>query len=158
MLFAPQDTLSGVWKVDFDTRLGIQNYSFTFQQSGTNLTGSAEAVLDGNTRQVELRDINVMVTKFPFGSKLSFGDREIRIDYTGKITAEGIAFTRKVGEFASEEAVASEQRFPSHLALIPQVQRQRNHARLHWKCQLSQTQTFTSIYALVSRTWKVVGE
>ncbi len=116
MLFLPEDKLSGVWKVDFNTRLGIQNYSFSFQRKGTELTGTAEAVLDGNTRQVELKDLKLDGNQLSFWELLSIGDREIRIDYTGKLENEAIAITRKVGEIASEDAVAKRAESPKPAA------------------------------------------
>ncbi len=106
LLFAPDDKLSGVWKVDFDTRLGIQNYTFTFKRDGQNLTGSAEAVLQGNTRQIELKDLELDGDTIRFWEMLRFGENEIRIDFTGTISEDSITFYRRVGDAANEPAVA----------------------------------------------------
>src|SRR5947199_7398823 len=35
--------VSGTWKSDFDSQIGHQNYTFTFKQDGTKLTGKAHS-------------------------------------------------------------------------------------------------------------------
>jgi hypothetical protein len=37
---------------------------------------------------------------------LKFEGQDLRIEYTGKVSGDQIKFTRKVGEFATEEFVA----------------------------------------------------
>jgi hypothetical protein len=37
---------------------------------------------------------------------ITFQDQKLRIEYTGKISGDEIKFTRKVGDFATEEFVA----------------------------------------------------
>ena len=44
--------------------------------------------------------------KVSFVEMLNFQDNEIRITYTGKISGNEIKFTRKVGDFATEDIVA----------------------------------------------------
>jgi enterochelin esterase-like enzyme len=106
LLFLPADKLSGVWKVDFDTRIGRQDYTFTFERKDQKYVGHAEAVLDGNKRQVELRDLQIEGDKVSFWELLSLGGNEIRIEYTGKFDGSSITLLRKAGEFSSEEKVA----------------------------------------------------
>jgi enterochelin esterase-like enzyme len=106
LLFAPADKISGTWKVDFDTRIGLQKYAFTFKLDGDKLAGSAEAVLNENTRQVELHDVKLEEDAISFVELLNLGGNEIRITYAGKISADGMSLTRTVGDFATEEAVA----------------------------------------------------
>ncbi len=107
LLFAPEDKFIGAWNVDFNTRIGVQKYAFTFDGDAKNTTGSGQAEVGGNSRQVELRDIKRDGDSVSFWEALSLGGNEMRIDYSGKITGDTIAFTRKVGEFATEEAVAT---------------------------------------------------
>ena len=107
LLFSTGDNkLSGTWKADFDTRIGLQKYAFTFKREGGKLLGTAEAEVNGNTRQVELKQVKLDGDKVSFIEELSFGDREIRIAYNGKVSDNSISLTRKVGDFATEEAVA----------------------------------------------------
>jgi enterochelin esterase-like enzyme len=106
LLFAPVDTISGTWKAEFDTRIGLQKYAFTFKRDGAKLLGSAEAEVNGRRRQVDLKEISFDDDTISFVELLELGDNEIRITYAGTITDEAIAFTRKAGDFATEEAVA----------------------------------------------------
>lgn len=107
LLFVPPDQLSGTWKADFDTRIGLQKYAFVFKRDGEKLVGTAQAELNGQTRQVELQDVQLDGDTISFVEMLSFGGNEIRITYTGKLASDSIALVRKVGNFASEEAVAT---------------------------------------------------
>ena len=84
----------------------MQKYTFTFDRISEKLAGHAEAILDGKTRQVELKDLQVDGDKISFWEALSLGGNEVRIEYSGRISGNSITFTRKVGEFANEEAVA----------------------------------------------------
>ena len=106
LLFAPNDQLSGTWNVNFNTRIGIQKYSFTFNRVGDQVAGHAEAVLEGKTRQVVLQDLKVDGDSVSFWESLTLGSNEIRIEYNGKLSEDSITFTRKVGEFANEAAIA----------------------------------------------------
>jgi enterochelin esterase-like enzyme len=112
LLFAPQDKLRGVWNVDFDTRIGLQKYIFSFEGNGEELKGSAKAELEGNGRDVELKDLKLDGDNITFWESLNFGGNEIRIEYTGKIAEGTISLTRKVGEFATEEAIAKRAELP----------------------------------------------
>ncbi len=100
--------VSGVWKSEFDSQIGHQTYSFTFQQEGSKLTGTAHSEAGERKRDAELKEGKVEGGTISFVELLSIQDREIRITYTGKLSASGneIQFTRAVGEFATTEIVA----------------------------------------------------
>jgi len=100
--------VTGTWKTDFDSLIGHQYYTFTFKLEGTKLTGSAKSQVGDRTREAELTEGKVEGDAISFVELLTFGDREIRITYTGKLSGNGneIRFTRQVGEFAREEIVA----------------------------------------------------
>jgi enterochelin esterase-like enzyme len=100
--------LTGTWKADFDSQIGHQYYTFTFQQDGTKLTGKAHSEAGERKREAELKEGKVDGATISFVEMLSFQDNEIRITYTGKLSANGneIKFTREVGQFAREEIVA----------------------------------------------------
>ncbi len=95
-------SVEGKWKATFNTQMGTQNYTYEFQVDGNKVTGTAtndrgqtpitEGKLDGDT--------------ITFVEPLSFNGNDIRIEYTGKVDGDQIKFTRKVGEFATEELVA----------------------------------------------------
>ena len=37
--------LTGTWKAEFDTQIGVQKYTFTLKQDGDAITGKAESVI-----------------------------------------------------------------------------------------------------------------
>jgi len=100
--------VTGTWKSEFDSQIGIQKYTFTFKQDGANLTGKANSEVGDRKREAELKEGKVDGETISFVELFSFQDNEIRITYTGKLSANGneIKFTREVGDFAKEEIVA----------------------------------------------------
>ena len=111
--------LAGTWKSEFDSQIGHQNYTFTFKQNGAKLTGKANSEVGDRKREAELKEGKVDGGTISFVETLSTQDREIRITYTGKLSANGneIKFTREVGEFAKMEIVARrEQTAPAETA------------------------------------------
>ena len=108
--------LTGTWKSEFDSQIGHQNYTFTFKQDGEKLTGKANSEVDARKREAELKEGKVDGETISFVETLSIQNREIRITYTGKLSANGneIKFTREVGDFAKSEIIA--RREPAALA------------------------------------------
>ena len=100
--------VTGTWKSEFDSQIGRQQYTFTFKQDGAKLTGKANSEAGDRKREAELKEGKVDGDKISFGEMLSIQDNEIRIDYIGKLSADGneIKFTRQVGDFAKTEIVA----------------------------------------------------
>jgi enterochelin esterase-like enzyme len=113
--------VSGTWKAEFDSQRGHQKYTFTFKQDGAKLTGNASSELEERKREAELKEGKVDGDAISFVEVLSIQDREIRITYAGKLSADGneIKFTREVGDFAKTEIVARrEQGAPAAAATI----------------------------------------
>lgn len=100
--------VTGVWKSEFESQIGQQKYTFTFQQDGTKLTGKANSEAGERKREAELKEGKVEGDTISFHEMLNFNENEIRISYTGKLSANGneIKFTRAVGDFATTEIVA----------------------------------------------------
>jgi enterochelin esterase-like enzyme len=98
--------LSGRWRGEIDIRIGLQKYTFTFQSQDDKLTGKAVADVGGRRRDVELKEIKFDGDAIAFVEVLEFGDNQIRIVYEGKLAGDEIKFTRKVGDFATEEFTA----------------------------------------------------
>ena len=73
------------------------------------MIGKANSEAGDRKREAELKEGKVDGDKILFGEMLSIQDNEIRIDYTGKLSADGneIKFTRQVGDFAKTEIVAN---------------------------------------------------
>jgi hypothetical protein len=93
---------NGKWTAEFDTQIGAQKYTYDFHVDGATVTGTAtnergataitEGKIDGDT--------------ITFVEALNFNGMDIKITYTGKINGDEIKFTRKVGDFATEELTA----------------------------------------------------
>ncbi len=98
--------VTGTWKAEFDTQRGLQKYTFTLKQDGTNVTGKASVEMTDQTRDAEFKEGKVEGDTVTFVEPLKIQDNEVRITYTGKVSAGQIKFTRKVGDFGSSEAVA----------------------------------------------------
>ena len=98
--------VTGTWKAEFETQRGLQKYTFTLKQDGTNLTGKAGVEMTDQKRDAEFKEGKVEGETVTFVESLKIQDNEININYTGKISGNEIKFTRKVGDFGSSEATA----------------------------------------------------
>jgi enterochelin esterase-like enzyme len=98
--------ISGKWRAEFDTQIGLQKYVFTFQSDGPKLSGKVVGEIGDQKHEVEIHDGKVEGESVTFSEAFKFQENEIRIDYTGKLSGNEIKFTRKVGDFATEELVA----------------------------------------------------
>lgn len=98
--------VTGQWKAEINTQIGLQKYLYKLQADGEKLSGTAEVEVGGNKRQVELKEGKIKGDSLTFAELFLFEDMEIRIDYTGKLTGDEIKFTRQVGTFATEEFTA----------------------------------------------------
>jgi len=101
-----QDTVAGKWKGEIDTQIGLQKYTFDFKVAGTNLTGKAIGEREMDTNEVVITEGTVSTNGIFFVEPLKFGDNELRIEYTGKVSGDEIKFHRKVGDVAEEDFVA----------------------------------------------------
>ncbi len=102
--------LTGTWKAEFDTQIGMQKYTFTFKQEGTKVSGKATSEIEGQKREVELRECKLDGDTVTFVEIFQFQDNEIRISYTGKVADNEIKFKRTVGDFATEELTAKREK------------------------------------------------
>ena len=99
--------VSGTWTAEFDSQIGVQKYVYTFKVEGEKLTGEAVAERMGQKEPaVVLKDGSVKGDQIAFTEPLNFQGQEVSITYTGTIAGDEIKFTRKVGDFATEEIVA----------------------------------------------------
>jgi hypothetical protein len=98
--------VTGKWKAEFDTQVGVQKYTFVFKVEGEKLTGKASFERMDQKGEVDLMEGKALGAEISFVEKLSFQGNELRIEYTGKINGDEISFIRKVGDFATEQFVA----------------------------------------------------
>jgi len=94
--------INGKWTADFNTQVGEQKYTYEFHVDGSKLTGKAI----GQFGESEIKEGKVDGDNISFVENLNFQGNDLRVEYTGKIDGDEIKFTRKVGDFATEELTA----------------------------------------------------
>jgi hypothetical protein len=98
--------VTGQWTAQFDTPVGVQKYTFDLTAKGEELTGSAAFERMGEKGTAELKEGKVQGDKVTFVEMLDFQGNSLRIEYTGTVAGDEIKFSRKVGDFGTEEFVA----------------------------------------------------
>lgn len=106
-LDAPVVDIAGQWQAEFETQVGLQKYRFNFQVNDGKLTAKGASETDGQKRDIEFKDAKLAGDTLTFVEMRQIQDREIPIEFTGKFGDKGIQFTRKVGEFGSQESLAT---------------------------------------------------
>jgi len=101
-----EDNFAGKWKGQIESQIGLQKYTFDFKVDGTNVTGKAIGEREMGTNEVTLTEGSIGTSGITFVENLKFGDNEVRIVYTGKISGDEIKFHRKVGDVAEEDFTA----------------------------------------------------
>lgn len=99
--------ITGTWKAEFDTQVGLQKYRFDFQMKDGKVTAMGTAETGDQKRDVEFKDAKLSGDTLTFVEMRQIQEREIEIEFTGKVTDKGIQFTRKVGDFGSQQALAT---------------------------------------------------
>ena len=94
--------VTGQWTSTFSTQIGEQHYTYTFKVDGEKLTGTAKNDMGSS----EIVDGTIKGDDISFVENLNFNGNKIVITYTGKVSGDEIKFTRKVGDFATEELTA----------------------------------------------------
>jgi enterochelin esterase-like enzyme len=98
--------VTGTWKAEFNTQIGVQKYTFTLKQDGTTLSGKASSDVGGEKREVELKEGKIERDTISFLELLPFQGNELRIAYRGQLAENEIKFTREVGDLVKEDLVA----------------------------------------------------
>ena len=99
--------INGQWHAEFNTQVGTQKYIYTFHTDGDKVTGKAAAEVNDQKRETELKEGKLDGDTLSFVETIHFQDNEVRIQYTGKLGTNEIAFKRMVGDFATEEFKAT---------------------------------------------------
>lgn len=98
--------ITGTWKAEFDTQIGLQKYTFTLKQDGTSLTGKANSEIAGEKYESKLKDGKVEGDNVSFVELLNFQGNDLEIRYKGTVEEKEMKLSRQVGEFATEQLVA----------------------------------------------------
>jgi hypothetical protein len=100
------ESAAGKWKGQFDSQIGLQKYTYEFKVEGDKLTGKAIGEREMGTNTVVITEGKVTQDEIFFVEPLKFEDNDLRIEYKGEVSGDEIKFTRKVGDFATEQFVA----------------------------------------------------
>jgi hypothetical protein len=98
--------ITGKWKAEFDTQIGVQKYTFEFKVEGEKLTGKAFFERMNQKGEAELLEGKVNGNDIFFVEKISVQGNELRVEYKGKVSGDEISFTRKTGDIATVQFVA----------------------------------------------------
>ncbi len=98
--------VTGKWKAEFESPVGVQKYTYDLKVVGETLTGTASFERMGETGKVELKEGKVKGDEITFVEMLNMQGNELRIEYKGKLVGDEIKMIRTVGDFGTEEFVA----------------------------------------------------
>jgi hypothetical protein len=98
--------ITGKWRAEFDSQIGPQKYTFDLKAEAEKLTGKAYFERMGQKGEAELKEGKVSGNEVFFVETANANGTDLRIEYRGKVTADEITFTRKVGDLASYQIVA----------------------------------------------------
>ncbi|TWU08487.1 endo-1,4-beta-xylanase [Stieleria varia] len=101
------EEIAGQWHALFDTPGGTQTYHFDFQNQDGEVTVKAVVESGDQKRDVEFEEAKLVGDTVSFVERRSFGNRELRIEYTGKLGEKEITMVRKIGDFGSQESPAT---------------------------------------------------
>lgn len=102
--------LTGTWKAEFDTQIGVQKYTYEFTADGEKLTGKATYASPIGQGSVELKSVKLDGDQVSFTEELSFEGQALAITYRGKIEGDTLTLVRNVADFANENVVAKRER------------------------------------------------
>lgn len=95
--------VSGTWKADIETPVGLYKYTWIIQQEGEKVTGKIFRLKDNEKSEVAITEGTIKNETISFVEMLSLQDQEIKISYSGKVSGDEMKLTRQVGDFATEQ-------------------------------------------------------
>ncbi len=84
--------IDGKWEATVQSPRGEQQYAFMFKAEGESLTGT---VTGGRGGESAIMDGMIHGDTIMFKQHMSFGDREITFEYSGKVAGDSIEMIRK---------------------------------------------------------------
>ncbi|HAV65027.1 MAG TPA: hypothetical protein DCY13_21985, partial [Verrucomicrobiales bacterium] len=87
--------VTGTWKAEFDTQIGVQKYTFTLKQDGKTVTGKANSIIGDGKNESSLAEGKIDGDTVSFVELLNFQGSDLRISYRGKVSGKEIKFSRQ---------------------------------------------------------------
>src|SRR5262247_1947486 len=78
--------ITGTWKAEFDTQVGLQKYQFNFQVNDGKLTAKGTAETADPKRDIEFKDAKLSGDTVTFVETRQIQDREIPVEFSGKVS------------------------------------------------------------------------
>jgi hypothetical protein len=100
-------SIDGEWKTEFDSQIGTQKYTYELKAAGEKLTGNAKGESQFGKFDTTITEGKINADSVSFVEMLKLPDREIRIDYSGKIAGDELKLTRKVGRLRPKRSLPS---------------------------------------------------
>ena len=103
--------VTGTWKADIETPIGLIKYTFLLKQDGEKLTGMINRENDQGVRNdVELTEGKILGNSIAFVETYKTPDNDIRIDHKCTFTADEMSLVRQVGEYPTENIVLKKEK------------------------------------------------
>jgi hypothetical protein len=106
LLYAYAADITGKWTAEFDTQIGQQKYTFNFKVDGDKLTGTLRGGVSGQESESEIQEGKINGNEISFVEMLNYQGQELKVTYTGTISADEIKLNRNVADMANETLVA----------------------------------------------------
>jgi hypothetical protein len=94
--------IDGKWKVEFDSQVGKQKYTYELKADGEKLTGKISAERELGNTTAEVKDGKIVKDEVSFSETIKIQDQEITITYKGKLAGDELKLHRKVGDGLAE--------------------------------------------------------
>ena len=101
--FAQGEGLAGTWTASFDTQVGKQEYTYTFEVDGGAVTATAKGNLIADS---VLSDVKLDGNKITFVEKGTYMGMPLEFKYSGEIAGNELKLKRELMGFPAEEFVA----------------------------------------------------
>jgi len=124
---AQTTNVTGTWKANIETPIGLIKYTFLLKQDGEKLTGLIKRENDQGTKSdVELTEGKIVGNSIAFVETYKTPDNDIRIDHKGTFTADEMSLVRQVADYATENIVLKKEKetAPQAGATAPRQARQ----------------------------------
>ncbi|RCS54837.1 glycoside hydrolase family 10 [Bremerella cremea] len=103
-------TLAGTWYAQFETPFGMQTYQLQFTPEGDAAAkATAHVEAEGEKRDVEFTEVKITDDTISFAEVRQFDQRELRIEYSGKLKGNDLVLSRMFGNRNGQEVVATRQ-------------------------------------------------
>jgi hypothetical protein len=88
-------------------------YTYDLKSDGAKVSGKAYRERDGVKSEADLTEGKLTDDQISFVEMAHIGDQDVRIEYKGKISGDQMKLTLAVGDFGSEDIVATREKMAS---------------------------------------------